>query len=75
MKDAITKKQLDHYVAMLNKRLPHAYFSVGYAYGGARLEARNESIDVSPRGTKRDVYEYLRAIDTALDYVDKESNY
>jgi hypothetical protein len=68
MKDAITKKQLDHYVAILNNQLPNADFSVGYAYGGARLEAKNGSRDVSPRRTKRDVYEFIAAMLVALDY-------
>jgi len=68
VRQAITQKQLNHYCGILDSKLPNAGFSIGYAYGQPRLEAERGSRDVSPRGTKREVYEFVRAMIIALDY-------
>ena len=52
-------------IAFINKE--HGLnLNVGYAYGGARLESNNGSIDISCRGTKADVYYQLRAVEEVL---------
>jgi len=46
-------------------------FVIGYAYGGARLEFITKSggaRDVSPRGTKKEVDQYIGAMMQALRY-------
>ena len=59
--------ELDKAVELLNKRLPGLDFSIGYAYGGARLERRAGSVDVSPRGTKREILAYVHAMIEGID--------
>ena len=46
-------------------------FSLGIAYGGYRLEFITKTggyRDVSPRGTKKDVNEYINAMFKGLEY-------
>lgn len=79
MRQAITQKQLNHYCGILDSKLPNAGFSIGYLYGQPRLEAERwcGTTGVSPRGTKREVYEFVRAMIIALDYktaLDSEGN-
>jgi len=79
MAQRITEKDLEGAVERLNsifgyKRIyikskaeyKGAAFSIGYAYGGARLEKYNKKgsgmSDVSPRGTKSETYDYIWAM-------------
>jgi len=42
-------------------------YCLGWAYGGVRLERAGGSVDVSPRGTKRDVWNYIGAMLDGID--------
>jgi hypothetical protein len=63
----VTKQHLEESVQVLNERIPYLDFSIGYAYGGARLERRDGSVDVSHRGTKREILTYIHAMITGID--------
>jgi hypothetical protein len=65
--ETVTQPALDRAVQLLNKRIPGLDFSIGYAYGGARLERRAGSVDVSPRGTKREILTYIHAMIQGVD--------
>jgi hypothetical protein len=54
----IKKSDLESQVRLLNNVTGDDY-SLGWAYGGVRVERANESIDVTWRGSKRDVYAML----------------
>ena len=62
----ITKQQLEFALSQLQALQPWADYSIGYAYGGTRLESMGGSIDISDRGTKRQTYDYIRAMLQAL---------
>jgi hypothetical protein len=63
----VTKQHLEESVQVLNERIPGMDFSVGYAYGGARLKRRDGSINVSHRGTKREILTYIHAMITGIN--------
>lgn len=64
-----TRKDLEAIVAVLNRNTDNRYgFSLGKAYGGYRLECYNESRDVSPRLSTRQMYDWLHAFSAGLDY-------
>ena len=60
-----TKKQVESKVEYLNK-VYDLNLNIGYAYGGARIESNNGSMDISCRGTKSEIYWQLRAIEEVL---------
>ena len=62
MSDRMTRTKLEGIVVVLNKEIPGHDFSIGGAYGGYRLERKKQSVDVSPRGTKQECYDYIRAM-------------
>ena len=62
----VTKAMLERSVQVLRAHQPWADYSIGYAYGQPRLEAKNGSVDVSPRGTKRLVNDYMWTMLKAL---------
>lgn len=68
----ITKSDLNDLVEYLNKILKTTEgnrFQVGYAYGQPRLERENGAgvDDVSPRGTAREVYNYIDALTLGVE--------
>jgi hypothetical protein len=65
--ETVSRNKLDRAVDRLNKRIPGMDFSIGYAYGGARLERRDGSVDISPRGTKRETLTYIHAMIAGID--------
>ena len=65
--ETVSRNKLDRAVDRLNKRIPGMDFSIGYAYGGARLERRDGSVDVSHRGTKREILTYIHAMIAGID--------
>ena len=65
--ETVTRNKLDRAVDRLNERITGMDFSIGYAYGGARLERRAGSVDVSPRGTKREILTYIHAMLQGVD--------
>ena len=56
--ERVTKQDLEQAVRLLNIITSEDY-SLGWAYGGVRVERANESVDVTRRGTKREVYAML----------------
>ena len=60
-----TKKQVESKVEYLNK-VYDLNLNIGYAYGGARIESNNGSMDISCRGKKSEIYWQLRAIEEVL---------
>jgi len=54
----IKKSDLESQVRLLNDVTGDDY-SLGWAYGGVRVHRANESIDVTWRGSKREVYAML----------------
>ena len=60
--ERITNAHLDKLLSELNFVIPGQDFTVGGAYGGFRVERKGGSVDVSPRGTKRECYYYLSAM-------------
>ena len=63
--ERITKGMLDSKIEFLNKE--HGLnLDVGGAYGRYQLQSVGGSINVSTPGTKRDVYDQLRAIQEVL---------
>lgn len=70
----ITKADLNDRVDYLNNILGTTEgrrFLVGYAYGQPRLERENGAgvDDVSPRGTAREIYNYIDALTTGVEIV------
>ena len=61
----ITKQQVESKVEYLNKTFD-LNLNIGYAYGGARIESNNGSVDISCRGSKSEIYFQLRAIEEVL---------
>jgi hypothetical protein len=57
----IKKSNLECQVRVLN-RITEGNYSLGWAYGGVRVERANGSIDVTERGSKREVYAMLRGM-------------
>ncbi|HUS49370.1 MAG TPA: hypothetical protein VMZ91_04350 [Candidatus Paceibacterota bacterium] len=79
----ITEKDLESAVGILNRAMgfKRTYvksraeykgkeFVIGGAYGGYRLELRGSRgmSDISPRGTKAEIYEYIKAMIKGADY-------
>lgn len=56
----VTEAELQALVNRLRQMTGYDY-SLGFAYGGVRLEKDMGSIDVSPRLSKREMYEWLHA--------------
>ena len=64
-----TDKELESICERLNQDTGGAYdFSLGYAYGGVRLERKGGSVDVSPRLTKGELKTYMHAFLDGLTY-------
>ena len=66
-----TKHELQLLVDMINRRLglnDDQAFTLGYAYGGVRVERARGSVDVSPRGTKAETASYLHAFLDGVDH-------
>jgi hypothetical protein len=63
----ITKENLEYYVERINK-ITGSDFCLGYAYGGVKLEAKNGSVDISQRLTKKELYYQLVTMERALNY-------
>lgn len=71
-----TSKELEEFVEFLNKETGNLYdFSIGYAYGGARLERKGGSVDVSPRLSKGELREWMSAFAAGLDYATEVGHY
>ena len=60
--ERITTAPLDTLLSELNCVIPGLDFTGCGAYGGFRVERKGGSVDVSPRGTKRECYYYLSAM-------------
>lgn len=58
---SITKADLESQVRLLNDVTGGSY-SLGWAYGGVRVERADGSIDVTERGSKPAVYAMLRGM-------------
>ena len=68
MPEKITMDRLRNLVAILNKETRGLYdYSLDSAYGGLRLVRKQESIDVSPRLGKSQLYEWIHAYRQGLD--------
>ena len=62
----ITLEDIQTRLDYLNKQC-HTDLSLDRAYGGCRIMSRNGSRDISPRGSKRDTYNYACAMITGVD--------
>jgi len=62
-----TIRDLEGVVALIN-RMAGQTFTLGYAYGGVRLEGDDGSTDVSPRLSKGEMLEWLHAFTYGLEY-------
>jgi hypothetical protein len=68
MATRITKQDIDARVTFINNTYGGSdTVSLGGAYGGYRVENGDGSESLSRYGSKRETYEYLRAMITALD--------
>ena len=67
----VTEGEMKQVLAVLQRSQPWMDYSLGCQLGGWRLEARGGSVDVSPRGSKREVTTYMRAM---LRGIDEENN-
>mgnify|MGYP003657691028 CR=1 FL=1 len=73
MRITVTKQHLEESVQVLNERIPGVGFSVGYAYGEARLERRNGSVDVT--GTKREILSYIIAMIAGFEECERRASH
>ena len=71
MTTRITRKDLDRLCELLNKMMPEADFSIGGAYGGWRLERNHESVDVSPRLSKPELYQWMHAFLDGFEFASR----
>jgi hypothetical protein len=68
MATRITKHDLEVLITYINSAYGASdTVSLGGAYGGYRVENGDGSESLSRYGSKRETYEYLRAMITALD--------
>tara|TARA_R110002020_G_scaffold221767_2_gene429936 strand:- start:52 stop:378 length:327 start_codon:yes stop_codon:yes gene_type:complete len=58
---SIKKADLEKQVRLLNS-ITEGNYSLGWAYGGVRVERADGSIDVTERGSKQAVYAMLRGM-------------
>lgn len=62
MAEKITMDRLHHLVEILNRETGNLLdFSLDSAYGGYRLVRKHESVDVSPRMGKTELYYWIHA--------------
>ena len=64
----ITNDMLERSLGLLREYQPWADYSLNFwnTPRTVRLEAKKGKVDISERGTNRDVYQYIRAMITAL---------
>ena len=62
-----TKNDMMAVLGLLQGLQPWADYSIGVVAGQPRLERKRGSADVSPRGTKREVTQFMRAMINAID--------
>ena len=68
MPERITMDRLRNLVRILNKETrEHFDYSLDTAYGGVRLVRKQESIDVSPRLGRGQLYEWIHAYRQGID--------
>lgn len=63
-----SKNELEGILETLNRRT-QGDFSIGYAYGRPRLYRQHESVEVSPRLPRSQLYEWINAFLDGIDYV------
>ena len=63
---SVTKGMLERSLEVLRAQQPWADYGIDWAYGQPRLGCSNGSRDLSGRGTKREVNNYIWAMITAL---------
>lgn len=70
MAEKITMSRLNHLVEILNKEMDNGAFdfSLDSAYGGYRLVRKRESIDVSPRMSKTELYYWIHALRQGIEF-------
>lgn len=62
MPETITKARLDRVVRLLNQVTGNRFdYSLDSQYGGLRLVRKGQSIDVSPRMTKTELFYWIHA--------------
>ena len=72
MSNRISTADLEKAVFNLNRDTNSVHdFSLNWDYGQPRLCRKNQSIDVSPRGTKAVVYQYVSAMQEMLYLTEK----
>ena len=69
----ITRSDLDRLAELINRRLESRgdrwQHSIGYAYGRPRLERAEGSVDVSPRLSTGELYQWMHAYLAGMDAV------
>lgn len=69
MAENITIARLNNLIAILNKETGDVYdFSLDQAYGGYRLVRKRESVDVSPRMSKTELYYWIHALRQGVEF-------
>ena len=66
MADRVTKEMLNKQVDWLN-RVSGGDYCLGWAYGGVRVEAERGARDITRRGSKRDISDYLLAMIAVIE--------
>ena len=61
MSNRTTQSDLDNLLRYLRTEQPDRDYGLDYAYGGVRLVCNGGSREVSPRGSKRETYEWIQA--------------
>jgi len=67
MRKPITKYNLWIRLEILKRMQPRADYSIDWFAGQPCLKRKNDSISVSPRGPKRDLWQFMGALIDALD--------
>ena len=71
MSERITQAKLDNLLEHLNN-ITDGEFNLGYAYGGVMLERKNGSVDISPRGTKRETYYWIHSFIDGFSFAQRK---
>jgi hypothetical protein len=65
--ERVTKQMLNRQVSMINENAGKPIVSLGWAYGGVRLESADGGKNLSCRGTKQEIYWQLVAFAEGFD--------
>ena len=67
MADRITESDLDRAVSILSDLSGYEY-GIDKAYGGYKLVSKDGSVEISKRGTRREIYDHIRVAISVLNF-------